>query len=102
MGIGRFEPPQFQSLWPKLADESCKLFRWCVKIDCDRVLLVEPGGLTGTAADAEEIADHLAVGAISFARCFLFPRYVADKRFSREQQRQVRVDMIIPILCLSR
>jgi hypothetical protein len=54
------------------------MFCWCVKIDHDRVLLVLSSGLTGTTADAEQIADHLAVGAIFFARCFLFPEYVPD------------------------
>ncbi|EPZ51651.1 hypothetical protein [Alicyclobacillus acidoterrestris] len=44
--------------------------RYCVKIDHDRVWLVCSSGLTGSTADAEQIADHLAVGAIFFARCF--------------------------------
>ena len=38
----------------------------------------------GTTADEEQIADHMAVGAIFIASCFLFPGYIPDERFGRE------------------
>ncbi len=40
--------------------------------------------LMGTTGDAEQIADHLAVGAIFIAGCFLFPGYILDERFGSE------------------
>lgn len=57
----------------------------CVKIDHDQVWLVCSSGLTGMTADAQQIADHLAVGAIFLVRCFsLFPDEVSNERFGRE------------------
>ncbi|EJY57125.1 aminotransferase class I and II [Alicyclobacillus hesperidum URH17-3-68] len=47
----------------------------------------------GTTADAEQIANHLAVCAISFARCFLFPGYLLDKGLGGEKYCLVSVNI---------